>query len=617
MRRRPLPRRLGAPGALYTALTLGLVVALASFALTARQTPPPTIAEFAPELDDPIPSPEALGQQAEQPAPVGQNRPGVLEGGTAPAPGAGPGEGPGEGGGGTTTAAPVTTTTTPVSQPDPVKGPPSSGSQRCIGTGPQNLSAPFRQTEDPRSPPCVISETVATAADSGARGVSPTHVNVAVFVPSGASMNEASRTVYEDLEEYFNRRYEFYGRRLNFVYPKTNSSGSDFGGANANEAGQIQQARDIADYVDAETGLGVFAAMNNGQTPSRHYDEQLARLGVVLVSNQERAALSSDAELRKLQWHYQPDFPMMGENLGRWLCSQFIAGERASNAGPVEAQKPRKFAYVLTRYPDGTTADTSGVDAELKRCGLVSPTSTVDRLELDYRNADPVTLQAATTGLNALRDKGVTSLICACKAASWHTMMMPAATNVGYFPEWITTNWGQNDVDRYSSRPPADQMAHAFGMTYNLEWVRESDLPIDVAIREVRPTFDWKLRGTFQDAYTWEAWRYPALLMAAAGIQAAGPNLTPETFRFALEGLAFPNPDRANDPLAARMRTPKVGFGIGDHVMSNDAVVTWWHDATSSNWDGIPGTWCYADGGQRFSFTTWRKVRLFSGPCRS
>src|SRR2546427_174274 len=42
------------PGLVYTALAVALVVIVAIVALTARQTPPPTIAEFAPQAQQQI-----------------------------------------------------------------------------------------------------------------------------------------------------------------------------------------------------------------------------------------------------------------------------------------------------------------------------------------------------------------------------------------------------------------------------------------------------------------------------------------------------------------------------------------------------------------------------------
>lgn len=674
--------RVPAPGLFYTALSISMVVALASSALTARQSPPPAVAEVAPDAGHPSAAgPRALAgdrpnqaENAEQAPLATPTRPlapdtdrlgrrttaggatgaggarrgttgrggtgrtgGASTGGRTVADGAsGPSETPADLTTGdsappttsvpttappqtTTTTVAGTTTTTVAGPPQPIPGPPTSGTQRCVGTGPENLDPPYRQTEDPRSPPCVISDINETnnGGKTHSRGVSATQVNVAVYVPSGGQVPPAQRGIYNDVEQYLNNRYETYGRRLNFVYPPNPGAGSDFGNKEtSNQAGQEQQAVTVANFKD-EHGLDVFATVNIGQTPSPYYDNAVADKGIVLVSSQERASLSdpvSTAEQRKLQWHYQPDAPRSGANLGRWLCAQLDPG-LAIYAGGEEVSKPRKLAYVLTSYNDGTVADTTAIDAELSKChdGKLKPT--VDPLEIPYSSADPGAAQTPLTGMNRLRGEDVTTLICVCKAASVRGTMMPAATSAGFFPEWITTSWGQNDVDRYSAAPP-DQMAHAFGISYNLEWVPESDLPIDRAVAEVNPTYEWPKASAFQDAYTWEVWRYPALLMMAIGIQAAGPNLTPETFRTGLESLNFPNPTRSNDPLAARMRTPKVGFGPGDHIMSDDAVVTWWSITERSNWDGAPGTWCYADNGNRFSLTTWRKVDLFGDTCR-
>src|SRR5688572_17912425 len=108
MRQRPQ-----APGLVYTALALILLLMLAAFALTSRQPPPPTIAEFAPQAVENI-----TDAPNDQSSSVGR--------------GAGIGDG-------------AAASTPPVASSEPIQ---VARVRKCIGDPP-------RQIEDPQSPPCV------------------------------------------------------------------------------------------------------------------------------------------------------------------------------------------------------------------------------------------------------------------------------------------------------------------------------------------------------------------------------------------------------------------------------------------------------------------------------
>jgi hypothetical protein len=97
-----------------------------------------------------------------------------------------------------------------------------------------------------------------------------------------------------------------------------------------------------------------------------------------------------------------------------------------------------------------------------------------------------------------------------------------------------------------------------------------------------------------------------------SGIQMAGPNLTPETFRAGLQRTKFPNPDH---PIMAG----KVGFE-GDFSMTNDAAEFWFSETDPGPYaDNQAGpTFCWVDGGRRHARGTWEGTeRFFEGPCDS
>lgn len=118
--------------------------------------------------------------------------------------------------------------------------------------------------------------------------------------------------------------------------------------------------------------------------------------------------------------------------------------------------------------------------------------------------------------------------------------------------------------------------------------------------------------------YVLAAMAYEQLLVLAAGIQAAGPNLNAETFGSALMALQY----SATKPEPPHW-VPTVGFGANDHSFYNDYALVW-----SSNvaYPDQPSTtlrrgWCYLDRGARYSagnVPADADARFFSPdePCR-
>src|SRR5688572_9616548 len=166
MRQRPQ-----APGLVYTALALILLVMLAAFALTSRQPPPPTIAEFAPQAIENITD-----------APNDQSSSSGRGGGTG-----------GAGGG--------------LETPEP---PPDAQQinvprvRRCVGDPP-------RQIEDPQSPPCV---PYWEGDNGGATSKGVTRDEIRIASGDNGDLREAAN--------FFNRRFEFYGRKIQMI----NTSGA-------------------------------------------------------------------------------------------------------------------------------------------------------------------------------------------------------------------------------------------------------------------------------------------------------------------------------------------------------------------------------------------------------
>lgn len=663
----PSTPKVHTPGAFYSALSIGLVVALGSLTLTTRQSPPPAVAEVAPDAGGPSTSgPQALTgaqprevEQAQQ-APLAEpTRPVVNDadplgrrtaaggssgvGGThlgtsggggvgpgAATSGSGGGEGGGEGTGGsgpasdgageptgdttpvTTTPATSTTTTVTTAPPNATTGTTVPGTTTTTVSGPVKASGKptiscvgpagnQRQVEDPQSPPCINTDIDATTNGGNTySGVTKDTIRVAMV---GAGNAEPKLDFgYKDLATFFNTRFDFYGRKIEFVPVKGNGSGADqhsnVGGPappSATAGSQEAMARTVA-------GKNVFASLSLGSTPAPHYYDELARLGVLSVSTSDRITEPKGP----YQWTYMPGLPGIVEDLGGWMCQQMGGGSEAVFAGGAEQLKERMVGYVTTDYIDGTTPDHTRLDAILDGCDI-DTYDKVQRVKYATGIESPEIQMAAQTAMADLQGAGVTTVVFLGKVASLRPTIMPAANRQAFFPEWVVSSFGHNEFERYVVPGPPDQMSHMFGITHNNQWVPVADLPVEWAIREVNPGHEWPACTGygFDCPYFWAAWRYPQLLMLASGIQMAGPELTPDSFEAGLQATTFPNPSPGTDAFAARAKAAKVGFS-GDHSMLDDASLMWWATQERSNWDGAAGTFCHA--GPRYFGRQWPKA---------
>jgi hypothetical protein len=103
---------------------------------------------------------------------------------------------------------------------------------------------------------------------------------------------------------------------------------------------------------------------------------------------------------------------------------------------------------------------------------------------------------------------------------------------------------------------------------------------------------------------------YHEMLLAASGIQMAGPNLTPQTFSDGLMRTEFPNPP-------SWQQEGRVGFP-GVHYMTQDASAWWWGETSPAVYqDEGAQALCYVDHGARYTAATFPTStdQYFTAPC--
>ncbi len=333
------------PGIVYLVLSAGLLGLLSTLALTTAQTPPPTIAEFAPQAIEQI-----------EDAPVEQTS--EFGAGDAGAPGEGSdSEDPGA-------------DDPPLAEEQVIDVP---RIRRCVGDPP-------RQIEDPQSPPCV---PYWDGDNGGAtwQGVTRNEIRIAI---SGGEDDEVTTKTYEYLVPFFNMRFEFYGRRM-IIVP-----------AGVGDPADPVQQRNAATSVDEEYQAFAAGSMVYGF----HFQEELARRSVVSVG---RNSDFTEPYLRTRAphiWSYPMAADRMFQNMGGWTCRR-LADSRATHAGPPYDLDERTFGVVFWKRSRDVPVTSESLLRELSRCGI-DPAVTIEFSDEDFWDSRNVALQMQNAGVTSI-----------------------------------------------------------------------------------------------------------------------------------------------------------------------------------------------------------------------
>jgi hypothetical protein len=263
-----------------------------------------------------------------------------------------------------------------------------------------------------------------------------------------------------------------------------------------------------------------------------------------------------------------------------------LAGQPAEFAGDEElASQEREFAVVYYETTDG--AYEAGIDFFEERLAE-GGVELADRIPyvLDLARAQ----EDATTIVARLKDAGVTSVIFAGDPA-FPVYLTDAATQQDYRPEWIVTGSTGTDTATAARLYDQEQWAHAFGISFN-------PVRVDPDVADAEDT-ETNLAAWFHGE---ELSSYPNIFdfgRLFVGIQLAGPELTPETFRDGL--FSF-------EPTSGHPTTYAVSFGDGtwpfvDYTAADDVTEVWWDpDATGEDEVGNDGQglYRYAEEGRRY-----------------
>jgi hypothetical protein len=550
-----LPRT---PAVVYTIIAVVTTTLLAAFALTARQQPPPTVAEFSPQAVEQIR--EALEEQSSE-------------------------FGGGSGGSGRGQEGLAELGLNPEQQAIDVPR-----VRRCVGNPP-------RQTEDPKSPPCV---PYFDGDNGGATWKGVTGNEIVVAWPELVFFEDAQ--IIQGMVAHFNSRYEFYGRRIKLV-----SFAPRDGFYATPNPGNMQ-----ADAIHVDEEMKSFASISYAARfgAEHHYYDELARREIVSIAHRA-TAIGTEARYRSFdpyEWNTQPSIDVMLRLVGEFTCKSLNGRPPSYSGPPINSRTQRAFGIIYNEATDGTTPPIDIFREVLSSCGVevvkeFKLRETLDTAERAQNSAAAITAMSQST-------PPVTSVICWCDVSNLRDGLMPAASSQAYQPEWIISTYIDNDVDNSFRSTSPEQARHVIGVSFRDKWIPNQDTSWWAAMKEGRPGY----APADSAGYSMNA-RYQSLLTLASGIQLAGPKLTPQTFRDALLGARFPNPGAGGPPhYQARM-----GFEGGRHTLTSSGTMIWYDlNQDSTVEPGTRGAICYVNKGARYDLGNWPtdEPRFYTEPCR-
>ncbi|HEX9776489.1 MAG TPA: hypothetical protein VGB83_13035 [Actinomycetota bacterium] len=464
--------------------------------------------------------------------------------------------------------------------------------KNCVGNPP-------KQTEDPLSPPCVPF----FEGDNGGEtypGVTEDEIKVVFYndnvsvkgdlnepwdpsdEASGAGSADANgetTNIYRTVKahvRYFNLRYQTYGRTVHVMgQPSTSNLISTCS----------QRASDASQTVAEHEPFAVVHFGDNGSC----YMEELAEKHAIptfgLNSDVPRTRYDSFAPYI---WGFFPDQESEAAWSASFICRKLYDRPATITPDPALNGETRKFGFIRARDsargPETDQLATLLTKYVKDECGLKFD----DKNHLvEYYNASGRAAGASEAPdiMSRFKREGVTTVICYCVPVPTETTvltMQNAASGVAYFPEWYWDHdsrmyrsiWNQ----RYSD---AKQYAQNFGVNHHWRNPAFREQIHYQAYLQMEPSSVPNERFNFDI--------YHLFLNLFQAIQAAGPNLTPETVERGMFTFNYLN--RQNPFIPIGGYGPYNSQAISDYTFV-DTAMGWWWDPTGTPPGGKRGEGC-------------------------
>jgi hypothetical protein len=422
---------------------------------------------------------------------------------------------------------------------------------------------------DEYSPPCVTFSGSNGGATS--KGVTGDTIKVAFRVLNergfqqtladlaGASLVDSPTTITRTvgaLAEYFNKEFQFYGRKIEIVF-------YDGQGSNTTELLGGGREKAEADAIKVAEEIGAFADLSATSEP---YAGALARRKVIGFGTPYLSRAWHE-QRAPYAWSLATDGSIVSELAGEYSVKR-LYGKPAVYAGGVGGDgqplkdRPRNIA---TLAPENSWYQESVENAQaVVREGGQQPGFN-RKYVLDLATMS----DQATSIIAQLKDRNVTTVLCGCDPIL-PVFLSGVANRENYYPEFIIVGTALTDADIVGQLWNQQFASHAFGVS-SLEPFKPPQNTIAYqAYKQVRPD---------EPAFSVDLIYYQ-MYMLAIGLQGAGPELTPATFEQGM--FAYP---------------PKLGavglwkFGPGDRTAANDVREIYWDPSAISTYNGKAGSY--------------------------
>jgi hypothetical protein len=407
----------------------------------------------------------------------------------------------------------------------------NNGGATTRGVSSNTITVAYRETSDPG-----FQQTLA-------------EIGGAQFADTPADIE---RTI-EGLADYFNKNFQFYGRKLKFVFYKGQ-------GSQTNEllGGGQQEAGD--DALKVATSIKAFADMSAVTEP---YGDALSREKVL---NFGEPYLSAQwfAQRAPYAWSIATDCTQVSEASAQIAVNQ-LEGKPASFAGPALAKDPRKIAILA---PDNPWYQQCVANSEriFKAAGDPEP------LNIPYQ-LDIATLSTQAASVIAkLKADNITTVVCGCDPI-FPVYLTQRAQQQNYYPEWSVIGVALTDEDIVGQLFNQSEWAHAFGVTYQGKTIPYQATLGYSAYKTVRHDEPAQLVNLI----------YAQMYMLALGVQLAGPDLTAANFERGMR--SYPG---------GTGEFGTWGFPTGHFTPTLDGAEIYWDPNATSAYNGKKGAYIFS-----------------------
>jgi hypothetical protein len=386
----------------------------------------------------------------------------------------------------------------------------------------------------------------------------------------------------------FASQYQLWGRKIQMVKVQGTGLATD-------------EVAAKADADKAAKQLHLFAVMG-GPAQAESFAAELAANHVLCIGTCSIAAPQRFIEERSPYiWPVGPSPEQTSQMLVSFIKQQLV-GKPAQYAGdPAFRTQKRTFAFVSYDTNDGRfKASWDDMVKELKDAGVDLKLHKNYFLDISQLN------QVGHDVAVALKQANATSVIFTGDP------IMPEyftkeATAQNYHPEWIMAGTVLADTSVFARRFDQDQWSHAFGLQLTPARVVQ-------AKNQAYTVHQWYF-GTKPPSDKSYAITFGNVSLLFAGLQSAGPKLTPQNFRLGIEAIAPPaNADATVDAFATYGNH---GFWKGEDVQGLDNAGLLWYNPKAHGEDetGVVADGMYelVNGGKRYPAGKWpaTPVKLF------